>query len=142
MKAFLRYKLWPVIAGLITASVVMLACEYINSFFFSLPADLDWNDPAAVQAFTQSLPWTAYILVLIGYVLGSFKGGCVTTYLARENTYRMSLALGILLTLGGILNVLMIGHPAVFTVLSLPTFLIFTYLGHRYLRNVKGPAAA
>jgi hypothetical protein len=66
------------------------------------------------------------------WAIGSFAGGWITTYLSGDIQYRTAFALGILLTLAGILTILMIGNPLVFTVISLPMFIIFTYLGHRY----------
>ncbi len=72
---FLKLKVWPVVAGFVVASIVMMAFEFTNSLFFPLPSDLDWMDTAAVQALTASLPWTAYILVLLGWIAGSFAGG-------------------------------------------------------------------
>ena len=32
---FLKLKVWPVIAGFIVATIVMMICEYINSFIFT-----------------------------------------------------------------------------------------------------------
>ncbi len=142
MKHLLRYKILPVVAGLLTAFVAMMVFEFANSFIYPLPEGLDVMNPEAVRAFTASLPWTAYILVFVGWVLGAFKAGYVTTYLARENTYRQSRIVGILLTLGGILNNFAIGHEMLFNVVALPMFLVFTYLGHRYLIKTKGPFAA
>lgn len=136
MKKFLRFKLWPVLAGLITAFIVMIVFEYVNSYFFPLPQGLDTTDMSAVYDFTKSLPWTAYILVLAGWIVGSFKAGCVTTYLARETSYKMSFVVGVVLTMIGVINNLMIGHAMYFNLIGLPMFLIFTYLGHRYLLKV------
>lgn len=132
MNQFLTKKLWPVLAGLIVASTAMMLFEFVNSFFFPLPESLDIMDPAAVAAFTASLPWTVYILVFLGWVAGSFKGGFVTTYLSGEKTYKLSFVLGAILTVLGFVNVLMIGHDMLFSVVSLPMFLLFTYLGHTF----------
>ena len=131
--SFLKTKVWPVVAGFIIASLVMMLFEYVNSFFFPLPKDLDWGDAEAVRALTASLPWTAYILVLLGWIFGSFVGGYLTARISGEMRYSASLALGIILTLAGIANIMMIGHPLLFTILSIPQFLIFTYLGHRFV---------
>ncbi len=122
----------PVIAGFIVASVVMMIFEYINSFIFPIPADLDWKDPEAVRALTESLPWTAYILVLLGWAFGSYKGGWVTTRLSGEKKFRTSLALAIILVLAGVWNVMLIGHDIVFTVIGLPLLFLGTYLGYRH----------
>lgn len=132
---FLKTRVWPVVAGFIVASIVMMAFEFTNSSFFPLPSDLDWSDTSAVQALTATLPWTAYILVLLGWMVGSFAGGWIATRLSRDTRYRTALALGILLTLAGIANTMMIGHAILFNLIALPQFLIFTYLGHRYFHR-------
>lgn len=134
---FLKTKVWPVVAGFIVASIVMMAFEFTNSFFFPLPSDLDWMDTAAVQALTASLPWTAYILVLLGWMAGSFKGGWVASYLSGDRQYKTALALGIILTLAGIWNVMLLGHLLLFNIIALPQFLIFTYLGFLYFRRSR-----
>lgn len=139
---FLKTNVWPVVAGFVVASIVMMLFEYVNSIFFPLPTDLDWSDAAAVRALTASLPWTAYILVLLGWIAGSFAGGYLTTCLSGESAYRVSFALGIVLTLAGIANIIMLGHPILFLILALPQFLIFSLLGHRlYLRNKRSIGA-
>lgn len=130
MKFFTK-RLWPVLAGFITASIVMMIFEYANSLIYPLPTDLDWMDPVAVRAFTESLPWTAYILVLLGWAFGSYKGGWVTAYLAGETKFRASLVLAVLLVAAGIYNVMLIGHDIVFTLLGLPALFIGTYVGFR-----------
>lgn len=136
MKIFLKTKVWPVVAGLLSAFIIMMIFEYINSFIFPLPKDLDIYDTGAVHAFTASLPWTVYILVFFGWVLGAFKAGCVTTYLAKEQTYHLSFVVGIILTILGIANNIMIGHDVFFNIIGLPMFIVFTYLGHKYLYKV------
>lgn len=137
MKKFLKMKLWPVIAGLLIAFIIMMIFEYVNSLFFPLPEDFQIGDINALFAFTASLPWTAYILVFLGWVIGAFKGGYVTTYLSKERTYHLSLAVGIILTLFGLLNNIAIGHHVLFNVVGLPMFIIFTYAGHRYVLKEK-----
>ncbi|OHB19816.1 MAG: hypothetical protein A2854_04185 [Parcubacteria group bacterium RIFCSPHIGHO2_01_FULL_56_18] len=129
--SFLKTKVWPVVAGFVVASIATMIFEYINSFFFPLPKDLDWNDAEAVRAITASLPWTAYILVLLGWIVGSFKGGWVAAWLSGESKFRVSLALAILLTLAGIWNVMMLGHDIIFTVIGLPLLFGGTYRGYR-----------
>jgi len=130
--SFFKTRIWPVVAGFIAASIVMMVFEYANSFFYPLPQDLDWANPEAVRALTASLPWTAYILVLLGWMAGSFAGGYVATYISGETTYRVSRALGLILTLAGVWNIFLIGHPMLFNVIALPQFLIFAYVGHRW----------
>jgi hypothetical protein len=135
--SFFKKHVWPALAGFVVASIVMLIFEYTNSFLFPIPADVNWNDGEAVRKFTSSLPWTAYVLVVLGWMIGAFKGGCVASYLAGDTKYRSALALGVTLTIAGYFNVAMLGHPTAFIAIALPQFLIWTYLGHRYLLHVR-----
>src|SRR3990167_1516682 len=107
MKDFILTRLWPLIAGLLLAFVVMTLLEYANSFIYPLPEGLDISDPQAVRVFTATLPWMAYILVLAGWILGALTAGLLTTYLSGEQKYRLSFLVCIILT----------------------------YLGHRYRRR-------
>lgn len=142
MKNFIKRKLWPVLAGLLTAFIVMMIFEYVNSLIFPLPEELDFNDTAALQAFTATLPWTAYILVLLGWIIGAFKAGVVTTFFSREQKYKFSFVVGVILTFLGIINNLVIGHDMVFNMIALPVFILFTYLGHKALKRLRGREVA
>ena len=133
--SFLKTKVWPVVAGFIVASIVMMIFEFINSFFFPLPKDLDWMNPEAVKAVTASLPWTAYILVLLGWGVGAFEGGCTTAWLAGlpaqagEKQFRATTILAVLLVLAGIADMMMLGFPLVPMVLGLLILAVAPYGG-------------
>lgn len=132
---FLFKKAWPVIAGLLVSFVVMTLFEFGNSFIYPLPPDLDMTDGNAVRAFTASLPWTAYLLVLLGWMVGAFAAGYITTWLSKESAYRLSLTVGITLVVLGAINNFLLGHDLVFSIIGLPMFILFTYLGHRVRRS-------
>lgn len=132
MKSFIKFKIWPVTAGLLLAFITMMLFEFVNSFFFPFPEGMDVRE---VEAFTATLPWTVYILVLLGWIVGSFLAGYITTRLSHKQSYRLVFMTGVILTLFGVVNNMMIGHDMVFKVIGLPMFLIFTYLGHRYRRG-------
>lgn len=139
---FLKRWVLPVVAGFVVASAVMMLFETLNSFLFPLPKDLDWSDQAAVKALTLSLPWTAFILVILGWAAGSFVGGWVSTYLSGEVSYRVTALLSALLVLAGIANVLMLGHPLIFTILGIAALAAFPYMGFLVRSRSKNTAAA
>lgn len=68
-------------------------------------------------------------------VLGSIAGGAVTTLICRGPTNRYAVALGCLLTLGGIANNLMLPPPLWFWIPTLLLFLPSTWLGVRLVRR-------
>ena len=126
---FLKQWAWPIVAGFIVASITVLIFEYINSFLFPLPEGLDWNDPVAVKAVTSALPWTAYILVFLGWAVGAFEGGCTTAWLASERQLRATQILASLLVLAGIADMLMIGFPPIFTGIGIVILGVSPFLG-------------
>src|SRR5262249_27701339 len=125
----LKKWVWPVLAGFVVASIIMLLFEWINHFIFPKPPGMDMMDPAAVRAFTVSLPWTAFILVFVGWALGSFEGGCTTAWLAGETKFRVTAVLAILLILGGLFDMITLGFPPVAAVIGLLILAIFPRLG-------------
>ena len=139
----LKRWVWPILAGFVVASIIMLIFEWINHFIFPKPAGLDLYDTAAVQAFTASLPWKAYILVFLGWAVGSFEGGCTTAWLAGEKParpdghsggqFRVTAVLAVLLVLGGIADMMMLGFPIVPTALGILILAVFPYLGYTAL---------
>ena len=130
----LKHWVWPVVAGFIVASIIMLLFEWINHFIFPKPAGLDVYDTATVQAFTASLPWAAYILVFLGWAAGAFEGGCTAAWLAGEKQSRVTTILAVLLVLGGTADMAMLGFPPALTALGLLILAVFPYLG-RYALN-------
>src|SRR3954462_9091749 len=125
----LKHWIWPLVGGFIVASIIMVIFEWINHYIFPLPADLNQTDTAAVHAFTMSLPWTAYILVFVGWAFGAFEGGCTTAWLAGEKQFPATTILAVLLVLAGIFDMTVIGFPPAAMVLGIIILAGSPYLG-------------
>lgn len=124
-------KVLAVLGGVATAFITMIIFEGINSFLFPFPQGLDVNDWEAVHTFTQNLPWTAYILVLLGWSVGAFLAGFVAKKIIKTNGTTTPVILSILLTLGGILNFILIGHPMWMIIIGLIIFVSLPSLGYQ-----------
>jgi hypothetical protein len=128
------------VLGMLAASVIMMAFEFTNSIFFPLPQGLNINDVNAVRAFAASLPWTAFILVLLGWTFGSFAGGFVASRFFHAKTFHPALAVAVVLTIAGIVNNVMLGSPVIVTIFGLVIFVLGAYGGfvaHQRLRRTK-----
>lgn len=136
MNAFWKFKLRPIIISFVIAVIIMLVLEYINSLIYPFPEDMNKTDIVSVRAFTMSLPWTAYILVIIGWIVASFKAGCVSTYLSKEEKHKISLISGLLFFVFIVLNNQIIGVSSFFNVLAIIIIPSFTYIGHRYMIKI------
>jgi hypothetical protein len=65
--------LFALISGLFAMMIVITFIELANAkFVFPPPAGMDWNNAAAVAAFAQTMPTSALVIVLLGWLLGAF----------------------------------------------------------------------
>lgn len=136
MKVFLVHSVWPVIASIFTAFFVMLIFEFTNAMMYPFPADLDVNNIEQVREFAGQLPFFAFIMVLLGWILGSFAAGVVVTLLTKHNLHHgrnLTILVGIVLALFGLFNnfVFLPGvQPLWLFIIGTVSFIIFSYLGH------------
>src|SRR6185503_18566227 len=93
------------------------------------------SDPAAMRAFVESMPASAYVILALGYALGSLVGGFVAGKVSRGSGpgFLPAMAVGGFLTLMGVINffVSMPGSPLWAIVLCLVTYLPFAALGNK-----------
>jgi hypothetical protein len=136
--------MWPVIrnilaviAGFVAASAVMMVVESINGhvLFPELGKMAEGvTDPEKIRAIMANAPVAALVVVIFGWALGSVAGGFLTTLISKKPR-GPALVLGILLTLAGIGNNLMLPPPVWFWIATLVVFLPAAYLGSRLVRQ-------
>ncbi len=130
-------KILAVVVAMITAIAIMMIVEMINSVVIMPPSDEVMKDPAKLREFMMNGPVKAYIIVLIGYFLAAFAGGFIVTKMSRRESPGITLPIivGALLTLGMIVNLLMLpGQPLWFAVAGLVLFIPVSLFGHRLAR--------
>ncbi len=130
-------KILAVVAGFIVATAIFMIFEMCNSMVVSPPSAEVMADRAKLAEYMANGPAKAYIIVLIGYILGSFAGGFVVTKMGRRWSpgATLTIIVGSILTLGMIANIMMLpGQPLWFIILSLATFIPIAMIGHRFAR--------
>jgi len=123
-----------VLAGFVAACVVMMIIESVNGHI--LYPELGKmaegvTDREAIRAMLASAPIGAFLVVLLGWVLGSLLGGLVAAWIGWNAPVGHALVLGGFLTLAGIANNLMIPPPLWFWIVSLLVFLPAACFGAR-----------
>ena len=127
-------RIGAVVAGFIAASVVMMIVESINGhvLFPDLAKKAQGvTDREQVRQIIAEAPVVALLVVIGGWSLGSVIGGVVTGLLAGRGSVRPAITLGILLTLAGLANNLMIPPPLWFWFASMPVLGAGVWLGTR-----------
>ena len=138
MRSALR-SIAAVVAGFIAASIVMMIVETLNGrvFYPELAKAAEGvRDREKLRALFATAPLGALLVVIVGWILGSVAGGWVTAWLAPKAKMSHGLVLGLLLTLAGIANNLMLPPPLWFWIASLVVFIPAVYLGAR-LRGAR-----
>lgn len=121
--------------GLASAILIFMLFEFTSSAVYPTPPGFDYNDPEAMQKYVEALPLGALMLVLAGYITGSFVCGFVLAKIARNEKKILPLIAGTILTLAGFANVMNIKHSLWFSVLVLVVFIPFVLLGYKLVRK-------
>lgn len=128
-------KILAVVVALIVAFGVIMIVQMLNALVVLPPSPETMGDPAKLREYVAGLPMTAFVVVLLGYILGSFAGGYIVTKMSLRESPGISLpiVIGVILTIGGALNffVLMPGQPIWFTTAALITYIPVSLIGHR-----------
>ena len=123
-----------VILGFVVASAVMMLIEFTNGHLFYPElsrAAQGMKDPAQIAALMAQAPVGALLVVVLVWLLGAIAGGWSATRIARTESSTPALSLGLLLTLAGIANNLMIPPPLWFWVLGLTVMIPGAWYGAR-----------
>lgn len=123
-----------VIAGIVAAFLVFMIMQAIGGAIYGkpqIPEGGGMPDPAVLAAYIQGLPAGAFVLLALGYVIGSFAGGFVAGKVSRSDSLVVPVIIGVVLTFGWIINIAMLPHPMLMIVLGFFCYIPFTILGHR-----------
>ena len=131
-----------IVVGLLVAFVIFIGFQTLNLSIYPLPEGVTPNDHRAFAEFVSGLPFTAFAIVLAGYVVGSLAGGYTGAKFAHSKWKVIGLVIGVVLTAGGAMNVLSIPHPGWFVILNLLLFIPMALLGAMLGRGRQSAAAA
>jgi hypothetical protein len=117
--------------ALVSAMLIFMLVQGLNSVIFPPPEGTNLRDPAAMRVFVQSLPPLAFLVVWLSYSLGSFAAGWIAAKYAPRGSMSHALVVGAVLTVVGVMNLVSIPHPTWFVIVNLPEFLLFAWIGGR-----------
>lgn len=123
-----------VIVGFVVASAVMMAVEFANGHF--IYPDLGRaaegvTDREAIRQLMATAPAGAFVVVLFGWALGSVSGGYVAAKVTAVAPMRHALIVGVLLTVAGIANDVMLPPPVWVWVAGMLVLLPAAWIGGR-----------
>ena len=120
-----------VICGIIAGRVFNMAVIMLSWAIYRPPEGADLSDPATMNAYIQSLPLPAFLLILVAHAGGALVGGLVAAVIARRSPLVLGAIVGGFFLLGGIVNVMSIPRPLWFAVADLVSYVPCGMVGAR-----------
>ena len=117
------------VAGVIVAFFTVWIVEKIGHSVYPLPPDLDFSDKEAMRAYIDTLALGALLFVAGAWFLGTLGGIVTACWIgdAKALTYTMVVAGLVLLATAA--NLIMIPHPAWFSILGVAGIVVAGWLG-------------
>jgi hypothetical protein len=123
------------IVGILAGGLTVAIGEALSHQLFPPPPGADFSTREGAAAAIAAAPMAARWTVIAVYVVGAAVGGFVATRLARADTALAALAVGGVLTLGGISNIISFPHPWWMVIATLVVFIPAALAGGRLARR-------
>ena len=124
----LRY-VGAMLAGMIAAFALVGSAEAIVHVLYPPPPGTNMDDFEQVKRFVAALPVGAYLLVLAGWLIGTFVATWLAAKIARDPI--AGYVVGMLLLALGIVNAVKIPQPVWFSIVSFAIYIGATVVGAR-----------
>ena len=119
------------VAGIVVAFTLVAVIEMAGHMLHPPPADLDYSNRVAMEAFIATLPTSAFLFVLAAWTIGTFAGAWVAAWMAGRRSLLMAGIVGGLMLIASAANLVMIPHPWWFSVSALVLIPAMIYLASR-----------
>ncbi len=131
---FTKYVL-PVVVGSAAGMILIKMGELMLGKMYTLPEVTDLNNLVPLKAAIMALPVSAFALLLVNYIIASLVSGIASTLVIKRESGVPAIVAGLVLTAGGIANIIRIPHPLWFSIANLLTYIPCAWLGYFVLRN-------
>jgi hypothetical protein len=132
-----------VVAGLLIAFAIVMATELIPHKLYPPPAGFDQSDFTQVKTYVATLPMTALVIVLAGWLVATIAGSSVAAGIGKSRV--PAYVVGALLLGAGVYNALVIPQPVWFSAVSLVIYIVGAMIGARIAvprRGNSGPLSS
>lgn len=116
-------KIVGIVTGLVVGMIGMMLLHMLSMIIYPLPDGVDVNDPESLGQYIPNMPLGAFIMVWMAHGGGAFIASATCTAIAGSRWYIGAGILGVLFTLAGIANLLMLPHPLWFAAVDLLAYL-------------------
>ncbi len=119
-----------VVVGIFISAIVTGIIEMgIGHQIFPPPADLDITNKEMMGDYISNLNTGALAFVVLGWMIGPLVGSFVANKILPEHWRKNSIAIGVALTVFGVLSMMMFPHPIWMWIIGIIAPIIMAYIG-------------
>ena len=117
-----------VLVGWIVGMAANGAVVYLNSVvLYPMPDGVTFNDKEGFAAYIETLPLTAFVIVVVAHLSQAFFGGLVAAKISKKRPLTVAMIIGSLSLIGGYINMQSIPLPT-WMWIEMPLYLVFAWL--------------
>ncbi len=132
-----------VVVGIVFGMIFMMALHLASTLVYPLPEGVSLmnNEPenqARLMEWFTTLPAGALLLATASHGLGCMAGAAAAMLLSGRRSLLPPLIVGVVFTIGGIMNLFSIPHPPWFPFVDLPVYLLLALVVGLLLKRKGG----
>lgn len=131
-----------IVAGLLTAMLLIFGVEAIGLLLFPPPAGMTLDTEADLARLVAMSSPGAKAWLVFGWALGSFVGAWVAARIGPRHRRIAALVVALFIVAGTVMNAMVITHPLWMNLLGIVLPVLLALLAARLARSPKAPAQA
>ena len=116
-----------VLVGWIVGMVANMAFVFLNVALYPMPDGVGFDDKVGFAAYIETLPLTAFLIVLAAHLGQAFFGAIVAAKISRKRPMIVAMIIGFLSLIGGYINMQSIPLPT-WMWIEMPLYLVAAWL--------------
>ena len=119
-----------VLVGLVAGMVFNMLIVMLSMVLYPMPEGVGWNDREGLAAYIETLPATAFLIVMLAHLGQAFFGGWIAALISRKNPMLVAMVIGVLSMLAGLYNLSTLPAPA-WMWIEVPLYLVAAWAAAR-----------
>lgn len=124
-----------VIIAIVIGGLIIYFSEMLIKIIFPLPSHIDPMDMESLKSYLPTAPVGSFALLILAHAAAAFISGWLISIFAKTNIQFLALITGLIWTLVGVTNIVMLPHPIWFSIADTCVFLPMTILGTKLYKG-------
>lgn len=137
-----------VVVGIVVGMIAMMSLHYASMVVYAPPEGVDFmsqepENRKLLREWFETLPTGAFLLATACHGLGCMAGAIAAMLVAGRRSLVTPVIVGLFFTVGGIMNLASIPHPAWFPFVDVPIYVVLAVVAGVVLKrkaDVESPA--